>query len=1126
MNSNTKRFLSLLLTVVMLFGMLPVAGVSATSASVSPGIERIYGDNRYETAFAVADVMKTCIGTDKFDSVVVAYGREFADALAGSYLAIAKKAPILLISQYNQDQVKDYIRGNVVEGGTVYLLGGTTVVPESMESGLEGFQVKRLWGQNRLGTNLAILKEVPVGNQDLLVCTGWDYADALSASATGLPILLLSPRGLTNEQKTFLEGVTGKIIICGGTNAVSAEMETALAQYGQVERLAGANRYQTSVMVAQRCIPNPSYAVLAYGRDFPDGLCGGVLANAINAPVILTQNTAIGEAKNYVQGKGLVEGVVLGGSGLVSDLAVNQIFGVVYTVTFDPCGGSEVPGQEVVAGDYAVEPESPVLDGSSFGGWYTDPYYTNPFDFSEPINADVVLYARWRAIDNLEDEEIDLGDIHYMASQGELEVLYGDKGEIRMIDGSFTNQTVNDEEDAAEVLNNAAPLFDEQEFHAEAEDITAITVEPGTDNEEKFFRYTPEYNGIPVIGSQIILTANKLGKVTGLFSSFVDKIYDVSTYTSIDEEYARTIALEELMDRDNIESFLENIPGYEDNEYTYEENFINSLNIDISQMIYAADRNRDPQLVYAVHVTNNDYAEEPGTDETPAPGAADGEGAPAIDQTIYVSANGSDYGEIYKVIDNTEGWQLVTLEATDALDTTRRFKGEEENGTFRLQDTSRNLITYQANGYSLPGTIAQSSVENGRTVIDKTAVSAHANMTATYDFYKNTLGRTSFDGRGATVRTSYDYGNNYNNAYWTSGGQQFVFGDGAPYAAALDIVGHEFTHAVIAYVVGDGRNTTLTYWGETGALNEAYADILGNFVEGKTGADFWNHGEDKGNVTRSMANPTAYDQPDHYDAFSDPAWDAQLDRYVGRDNEGVHIFGGIFCHAVYKMMTDSRTAGVSQETWAKIFYRSLFRLTTDATFLDARGAVICAAKSMGFDHNKQQAIKEAFDAVGIKEPDTVRFILTWGEVPRDLDSHLVGPGVDEGERFHVYYGDRTYYQDGSYWSDDSEYAVDLDYDDVTSFGPEVTTIHVLRPGEYYFYVHDYTNGYDADSTEMAHSGATINIYRGSASTPVATYNVDPSSSGTIWNVCKLTIGSNGTVFIEGINTYGSSRTYY
>ena len=91
---------------------------------------------------------------------------------------------------------------------------------------------------------------------------------------------------------------------------------------------------------------------------------------------------------------------------------------------------------------------------------------------------------------------------------------------------------------------------------------------------------------------------------------------------------------------------------------------------------------------------------------------------------------------------------------------------------------------------------------------------------------------------------------------------------------------------------------------------------------------------------------------------------------------------------------------------------------------------------------------------------------------------------------------------------------------------DLTTIHVLRPGEYYFYVHDYTNGYDADSTEMAHSGATINIYRGSASTPVATYNVDPSSSGTIWNVCKLTIGSNGTVFIEGINTYGSSRTYY
>ena len=272
-----------------------------------------------------------------------------------------------------------------------------------------------------------------------------------------------------------------------------------------------------------------------------------------------------------------------------------------------------------------------------------------------------------------------------------------------------------------------------------------------------------------------------------------------------------------------------------------------------------------------------------------------------------------------------------------------------------------------------------------------------------------------------------------------------------------------------------------------------------------------------------MSNPTDYDQPDHYNSLSDPDWSRQLDNYVDRDNEGVHIFGGVYCHAVYKMMTDSRCSTISNETWAKVFYHSLFRLGTDADFLDGRGAVLCAAKNLGFTSSQQQAIKDAFDAVGIKEPDGIRIVLTWGETPRDLDSHLVGPGVD-GIRFHVYYAQRNYYQDGTYDSSDSLNAVDLDYDDKTSYGPEITTIHTLTPGTYYFYVHDFSNGSSSSSTEMANSGATVKIYRGSSNTLVGSYTVDSSSSGTYWNVCELNISDSGTVMIKIINTYDSSAT--
>jgi Thermolysin metallopeptidase, alpha-helical domain len=70
-----------------------------------------------------------------------------------------------------------------------------------------------------------------------------------------------------------------------------------------------------------------------------------------------------------------------------------------------------------------------------------------------------------------------------------------------------------------------------------------------------------------------------------------------------------------------------------------------------------------------------------------------------------------------------------------------------------------------------------------------------------------------------------------------------MFGNSSDLESALDVVGHEYTHAVIAYALGDGNGTPLDY-GESGALNEAYADIMGSLIEGKTGEDRWLIGED------------------------------------------------------------------------------------------------------------------------------------------------------------------------------------------------------------------------------------------------------------------------------------------
>lgn len=288
-------------------------------------VTRIFGADRYATSIGTADTLKNKLGAEKFSSIVVASGVGFPDALAGSYLAAVKNAPILLVRENNINEVKDYIKANLAAGGTVYLLGGINAVPKAMEAGVDGFHVKRLGGATRYETNLLILQEAGVEGKDIFVCTGLNFADSLSASATGLPILLVKD-GLNPSQTEFLSKVSGNFIIVGGAAAVNATVETQLASHGSVKRLAGNNRYDTSVLVAKEFFAEPTFAVLAYAQNFPDGLSGGPLAYALNAPLILTDSNKPSSAVNYVTSLGIKSGYVLGGSGLISDSVVKKVF--------------------------------------------------------------------------------------------------------------------------------------------------------------------------------------------------------------------------------------------------------------------------------------------------------------------------------------------------------------------------------------------------------------------------------------------------------------------------------------------------------------------------------------------------------------------------------------------------------------------------------------------------------------------------------------------------------------------------------------------------------------------------------------------------------------------------------
>ncbi len=288
---------------------------------------RVYGENRYKTSMAIAEAYRDWFTNGKVDNVILACGTNFADALAGSYLSAVKFAPIIIINDDNIDRVKNYVKESVEPDGTVYILGGNVAVSEKVEKEMKKVSnnVKRLAGSNRYGTNLEILKEAGMNADSILVATGNNFADSLSASAAGLPMLLVKD-SLNSDQKAFLEKNKGKkLYILGGTSAVSSAVEKELKKYGEVKRVAGASRFETSIEIAKTFFDEPYYAMFAYSNDYPDGLCGGPIGVILGSPLILTRSDKLTEATKYCKDMGILEAIVFGGEARLTNNDVKKL---------------------------------------------------------------------------------------------------------------------------------------------------------------------------------------------------------------------------------------------------------------------------------------------------------------------------------------------------------------------------------------------------------------------------------------------------------------------------------------------------------------------------------------------------------------------------------------------------------------------------------------------------------------------------------------------------------------------------------------------------------------------------------------------------------------------------------
>lgn len=141
-----------------------------------------------------------------------------------------------------------------------------------------------------------------------------------------------------------------------------------------------------------------------------------------------------------------------------------------------------------------------------------------------------------------------------------------------------------------------------------------------------------------------------------------------------------------------------------------------------------------------------------------------------------------------------------------------------------------------------------------------------------------------------------------------------------------------------------------------------------------------------------------------------------------------------------------------------------------------------------------------------------RIVLTWGQYPSDLDSHLAGPEENNTKRFHISYRNMRTYVDRHF----------LDVDDMSSYGPETITITRLDEGIYTYWVYDYSNGGSQSSDNLSLSEATVHIYGGKKL--LHTVKVPENIKGTCWKVLEIDGKTGKMRLFEELNFGNSPQT--
>lgn len=184
-------------------------------------VQRLWGDNSYETSAKVAKEIARLIGG--VDKAIIASGEVFADALSAAPLACKEKAPILFISKHTMPEViKKTVKDLNID--SFYIAGGFNTVAQTAEGRL-GHVIKRFDGRNRYETAIMIAEYAYKSADQAFIALGQVFSDALVigpvAGKEEAPILLSSQETSKETDGYLEESIIDELVIVGGENTIS-----------------------------------------------------------------------------------------------------------------------------------------------------------------------------------------------------------------------------------------------------------------------------------------------------------------------------------------------------------------------------------------------------------------------------------------------------------------------------------------------------------------------------------------------------------------------------------------------------------------------------------------------------------------------------------------------------------------------------------------------------------------------------------------------------------------------------------------------------------------------------------------------------------------------------------------